>query len=54
MNSAPAANLTSRIEISCPEGAPLKDGSVENEYWVLATHTGYFHIHSFVAHQFVF
>ena len=31
MNSAPAANLTSRIEISCPEGAPLKDGSVENE-----------------------
>ena len=37
---APAAKRTSRMFIECPEGAPSSDGSVENEYWVLAMHTG--------------
>src|SRR5271170_4702667 len=37
---APAASRTSRILTTWPEGAPRSFGSVENEYWVLATHTG--------------
>ena len=32
INSAPAANLTSLIVITWSDGAPLKVGSVENEY----------------------
>ena len=40
MNSAPAARRTSRTLTEWPEGAPRSDGSVENEYWVFATHTG--------------
>src|SRR5437762_2125396 len=39
-NSAPAASRTSRTLTTCPEGAPRSSGSVENEYCVLATHTG--------------
>jgi len=39
-NSAPAARRTSRMLITCPDGAPRSSGSVENEYCVLATHTG--------------
>jgi len=37
---APAARRTSRTFSTCPTGAPRNCGSVENEYWVLATHTG--------------
>jgi len=39
-NSAPAASRTSRMLTTCPEGAARSCGSVENEYWVFATHTG--------------
>ena len=42
INSAPAASLTSLIVITWSDGAPLNVGSVENEYCVLATQTGYF------------
>ena len=38
--SAPAARRTSRTFIEWPDGAPRNWGSVENEYWVLATQTG--------------
>ena len=37
---APADSRTSRTWSSCPLGAPTDVGSVENEYCVLATHTG--------------
>ena len=40
MNSAPAARRTSRTFTVWPDGAPFSDGSVENDYWVFATHTG--------------
>ncbi len=40
MNSAPAASLISRMLTTWFDGAPRSCGSVENEYWVLATHTG--------------
>ena len=39
-NSAPAASRTSRTLTTCPYGAPRSSGSVENEYWVFAIHTG--------------
>ena len=39
-NPAPAARRTSRMSTTCPVGAPRSFGSVENEYWVFATHTG--------------
>jgi hypothetical protein len=39
-NSAPAARRTSRTFTMWPLGAPRSLGSVENEYCVLATHTG--------------
>ena len=39
-NSAPAASRTSRMLTTWPDGAPRSIGSVENEYWVLATQTG--------------
>jgi len=41
MKRAPAARRTSRISTACPVGAPRSLGSVENEYCVFATHTGY-------------
>ena len=37
---APARRRTSRIFGTCPVGAPMSEGSSENEYWVLATQTG--------------
>ena len=37
---APARRRTSRILGTWPLGAPMREGSSENEYWVLATHTG--------------
>jgi hypothetical protein len=40
MKPAPAASRTSRTGTPKPLGAPLSSGSVENEYWVLARHTG--------------
>lgn len=39
-NPAPAESRTSRIGTSKPLGAPRTLGSVENEYCVLAKHTG--------------
>jgi hypothetical protein len=39
-NSAPAANRTSRTLMTWPSGAARSAASVENEYWVFATHTG--------------
>src|SRR3982751_4636403 len=39
-NSAPAESLTPRTGTEKPVGAPLASGLVENEYWVLAMHTG--------------
>src|SRR4051812_15996345 len=39
-NSAPALSRTSRTGIENPFGAPLESGLVENEYCVLAMHTG--------------
>ena len=39
---APAERRTSRTCSSWPDGAPSDLGSVENEYCVLATHTGSF------------
>ena len=39
-NPAPAESRTSRTCSSCPDGAPRLVGSVEKEYWVLATQTG--------------
>ena len=39
-NSAPAARRTSRTFTMWPDGAARNFGSVENDYWVWATHTG--------------
>lgn len=39
-NCAPAANRTSRMFTTWPDGAPRKAGSVEKEYCVFATQTG--------------
>ena len=39
-NWAPAESRTSRTGMEKPVGAPLESGLVENEYWVLAMHTG--------------
>ena len=37
---APADSRTSRTGTECPTGAPRSDGSVENEYCVLAMQIG--------------
>ena len=39
-NSAPAASRISRMLTTWFSGAPRNYGSVENDIWVLATHTG--------------
>src|ERR1700690_1279672 len=39
-NPAPARRRTSRILGMWPLGAPMREGSSENEYWVLATQIG--------------
>ena len=39
-NSAPAASRTSRTLMTWFSGAPRFCASVENDYWVFATHTG--------------
>ncbi len=41
MNSAPAERRISRIGTTWLDGAPLRFGSVEKLYWVLAMQTGY-------------
>ena len=40
INSAPEDNRTSLTGRTCPVGAPLRLGSVEKLYCVLAIHTG--------------
>jgi hypothetical protein len=40
MNSAPAERRTSRTGTTWLLGAPLRFGSVEKLYWVLAMQTG--------------
>ena len=39
-NSAPPDSRISRIGTTWPDGAPLRLGSVEKLYWVLATQIG--------------